>query len=193
MIGGSPCAGKSTLSQYLADLLEYQFIRVDDFMMEHIKKANGEDHPIMYQWQTKPWYELFSRPVSIQLKEEVEFYKEEWPMLKKDIYKLVKREGVIIEGCALLPSLVKELYPKAKIIYMVPTEAFQKEKYKLRQWAFDLLKDAVSPQEAFNRWMDRDVGFAKYIKVNANNEGYPVIVMDGSESTEILAQRLIKL
>ena len=71
----------------------------------------------MHQWQITPWYALFSRPVSVQLKEE-------WAMLKKDIHRLVKKEGVIIEGCTLLPLLVKELYFKAKIIYMVHIETY---------------------------------------------------------------------
>lgn len=191
-IGGSPCAGKSTLSDYLKNQLNYQVIHVDDFMDEHIKKAEPKNHPIMYLWKTKPWHDLFSRPVSIQVKEEIQFYKEEWPMMKADILKAIKSKQVIIEGCALMPSLIHDLLPKGEILYMVPEASFQRKKYPLRTWAFDLVKDATDPEMAFNRWMERDIAFAEHVKKEADKKGYPVIVMNGKESTESIAKRVIQ-
>lgn len=191
-IGGSPCAGKSTLSDYIGKKLDYQVIRVDNFIDDHIKKADPKKQPIMHLWKTKPWHELFSRPVDIQVKEEIQFYKEEWPMMKKDILAAVDREKVVIEGCALMPSLINDLYPEGHVLFMVPKEAFQLKQYPLRTWAFDLLKDAKDPDEAFERWMKRDIAFAKYVKKRAEGLGYPVIVMAGEKSTEALAKSVIK-
>ena len=128
-IGGSPCSGKSIVSDYLSRQLGCQVIRVDDYMGKHIEDSDKNNHPIMYKWKIKPWHQLFTANVNIQFKEQVEFYNEEWPLLKKDIEKDIANEFVIIEGCALMPSLIKEMVLIKDIIYMVPTEEFQKEKF----------------------------------------------------------------
>jgi len=193
LVGGSPCAGKSTMSEYLANKFGYKVIKVDDYMGAHINESDEYLHPILYKWKTNPWYNLFSQEVEVQFIEEIEFYYEEWEMLKRDLYNDVTEDGTIIEGCALLPSKVKDLFDTDKIIYMVPTEEFQKEKYALRSWAHQILKDAEDPKKAFNNWMKRDIKYAKYISKEAEKFNYPVIEIDGSESIERLANKVIKM
>jgi hypothetical protein len=40
-------------------------------MDEHVKLADEDMQPIMYKWKTRPWHELFSRPVHLQVEEEI--------------------------------------------------------------------------------------------------------------------------
>jgi len=180
-IGGSPCAGKSTLSEYLGNKLGYKVIRLDDYMDEHVKEADENQQPVMYKWKTRPWHELFSRPVDLQVEEEIEFYHEQWPFLIERL-KCEVNEKMIIEGCALLPAFVGDLH--GHVFYMVPSEDFQREKYAERTWAFGLLKDADDPKDAFNKWMERDINFASYVKRQAEEYDYKVYVIDGNKSVE---------
>ena len=53
------------------------------------------------------------------------------------------------------------------------------------------MKDANDVQLAFDRWMERDIKFAKIIKKNAEELGYKVIVVDGTKSTEQLMELII--
>lgn len=192
LIGGSPCAGKSTLSAYLGEKYNYQVIKVDDYLFKHIEEADEKAQPIMYRWKTEPWHELFSREVDVQLKEEIAFYHEEWELVKRDILCDIKSDRVIIEGCALLPALATNLIDDARLFFIVPTENFQREKYALRTWAFDILKDAYDPKVAFNNWMERDIGFAGYIANEAEKFGFKLLVMEGRQSTEELVEELLE-
>lgn len=191
LIGGSPCSGKSTLSEYLCSKYNFQYIKVDDYMGKHIDEADEKQHPILYKWKTTPWFELFSREVDVQLEEEINFYYEEWEFLKRDILNDDMGEDLIIEGCGLLPSLVTSLYNKSHIFYMIPEEKFQIEKYSLRDWAFDILKEADDPKKAFDNWMNRDIRFAKYIKQEAESLYFPVFITDGRKTVEEMAADII--
>lgn len=189
IIAGSPCAGKSTVSEILSKKYGYQLIKVDDFLGKHIEDAT-KDQPILYRWQTTPWHELFSRSAELQHKEELQFYQEEWLLLLNDIDENIISDKVLIEGCAMMPDLVETLEEDIKVVYMVPEEAFQRMHYEKRTWAFDMLRDAEDPQEAFDRWMLRDIEFAKTIKQAAEERGFPTIVIDGSKSVEVIVEEL---
>jgi len=192
LIGGSPCSGKSTISNMLKEKYECQVINVDDYMGPHIGECNKSDHPYMYQWKEYPWHELFSRDVSVQLKEEIYFYMEEWTMSKRDILKDTASDFVIIEGCALMPVLVHELMP-TQVLYMLPTESFQRDKYKERSWAYDILEGSKNPEEAFDKWMCRDIEFANHIGREAKKHHYNLFVNDGSQSIEEMFIEVEKL
>lgn len=190
IIGGSPCAGKSSVSAQLSQYLNCKVIHVDDYMDKHIEASDPNLHPILYQWKTKAWFSLFERPVAIQVEEEINFYRQEWDLLKKDIKNDIGDDFAIIEGCALMPELVHTLFDHAHILYMVPKPSFQTEKYSERTWAYDILKGAQNPKDAFNKWMTRDIEFANYIHNQAEELGYYVITVDGSQTIEEIVEIL---
>ncbi len=192
IISGSPCSGKSTVSDILSKKYGYQLLKTDDYLEKHIGEATTEQ-PMLYKWKTQPWHELFSRPVEIQHNEEIIFYKEEWPMLLRDLNKEMTSDDIIIEGCAFMPDLIESYDHDCTVIYMVPSESFQREQYKNRTWAYHLLKDSEDPEEAFNRWMLRDIMFAKSVKEKALAKGYPVIIVDGEESIDEVVLRVEKI
>ena len=188
IIGGSPCAGKSSVSAQLSQYLKCKVINVDDYMFKHIEASDPNLQAILYQWKTKPWFKLFERPVAIQVEEEINFYRQEWDLLKKDILNEIGDEVAIIEGCALMPELAHTLFDHAHILYMVPEPSFQWEKYSDRTWAYEILKESQDPKDAFNKWMTRDIEFAKYIKEQAKEMDYYVITVDGNQTIEEIVE-----
>ncbi|MCK8060913.1 MULTISPECIES: hypothetical protein [unclassified Fusibacter] len=120
------------------DIRKYSSIMIT----KHIEEADEKQHPVLHRWKTNPWHELFSREVDEQLREEIMFYKEEWEFLKRDILQEIDCDKVVIEGCALLPSLVSDLFQESDCFYMVPTQGLsfilsdnfrEKHRYKKEQ------------------------------------------------------------
>ena len=51
-IGGSTCAGKSTLAQMYAEKHELELYSCDEYFNEHLKSISKKDQPVMYNVST---------------------------------------------------------------------------------------------------------------------------------------------
>jgi hypothetical protein len=63
---------------------------------------------------------------------------------------------------------------------MVPTTEFQFHHYQQRPWIQGILKECHDPRQAFGNWMKRDELFGQEVIRQANLDGFPVSVVDGS-------------
>ena len=112
IIGGAPCAGKSTLASALADRLGVKCFVLDE-LRETFQKdmvAEKEHYPWMYSshdisaedfWRTR-WPEDL-----VQM--EIEQAREYWPILKK---RIETEWAGIFEGVSVLPELLWRDYGK---------------------------------------------------------------------------------
>lgn len=123
------------------------------------------------------------RPVELQVAEELELYREEFPFVLDDLVRLAGTGPTIAEGAALLPELVAGLgIPDSRCVWIVPTEAFQRERYGRRAWRHDTLAACTDADRAWRNWMDRDAGFARAVAAQARSLGRCVLTVDGSRS-----------
>lgn len=185
ILGGSPCSGKSTLAEQLSTHYDLQYYKVDDHYQEHMTRCDPQKHPTMYKIAQMGWNEIWSRPVELQVREEIEYYRELFEMILQDLENLSTEKPVIVEGAALLPELTAKLNldPRRRL-YMVPTKPFQVHHYSQRAFIQDILKDCDDPQTAFANWMERDHLFGQEILRQARTFGYGTIIVDGSRSLE---------
>ncbi len=182
-VGGSPCSGKSTVSEYLTKEYNLTYYKIDDYEREHMENYNPKEHPIMYKWSQMNWDEIWMRPVDIQVEEEFHFYRERFGMILNDIKQFSKEDDIIIEGAALIPELIHKLdVDKNKVIYMIPSKEFQIEYYSKRDFIKGILSECTKPDKAFQNWMERDHQFGKKIKLKAEELGYKVINVDGNKT-----------
>lgn len=186
-LGGSPCAGKSSVADRLVDRYGLALYRCDDAFDRHLAQGNAEDHPTLAAIRGMSWDEIWMRPVAVQVAAELEAYREEWGMILTDLGRLPQNRPVLVEGCALLPELAAALAPPARALWFVPTPTFQRHHYGQRAFIQHILAQCSDPQTAWANWMGRDEQFGRAVAETAAVRGYTVEWVDGRRGLEELA------
>ncbi|BBF42304.1 hypothetical protein lbkm_0986 [Lachnospiraceae bacterium KM106-2] len=190
-IGGSPCSGKTTIAERLADDYDLYYFKVDDFLEKYIDRAATLGKPICTNVRKMTPEEIWMRNPKIQCREEIEIYLEIFEFVQEDLNKRVKQTNVITEGAALLPSLMnQEKVTESNYVNLTPTYEFQVSHYKERPWVPYILEECSDHKKAFHNWMDRDHLFAIEVQKQSENLGYPSIVNDGTLSIEELLKEI---
>jgi hypothetical protein len=176
-VGGSPCAGKSTVARLLAAR----------HGIEHFECDAGAAARRPTDDLTTG--ERLARPPRWQADREVAFYRAQFGRLLSEL----PAGPALVEGADLLPSGLHELgVPPTRAVWLVPTPDFQRRTYATRDWVAPYLSECADPAAAFESWMRRDVLFADHVRATA--AGYRVIVVDGSrtiaETAEIIEDHL---
>lgn len=199
-IGGSPCAGKTTIASRLAEQRGWTLYNCDDAFYRHLQIITPADQPAYYRVTHLDCEDLWiNRPVAQQVAEELEIYREEFPLILADLAHLPADRPILAEGAALLPELVAPLLgldsrrladsppdPIAprRAVWIVPSEAFQRRHYSQREWWPSVVRNCSDPALAFDNWMARDAAFARTVRAQAEQRGLPVLVVDGRASLE---------
>lgn len=184
-IGGSPCSGKSSIAAGLAAIYGLRVYHCDDAYFRHTKIITQQEQPVFYKLTHCTSEELWvQRPVEQQIREEIEIYREEFPLILDELLTLPK--PFLAEGAALLPECVAPIVQKnpRKAIWIIPTAKFQRSHYEQRHWVQEVVKDCSVPVQAFNNWMQRDIGFAKLVARQARIKNMRVLTVDGSRTLE---------
>ncbi len=187
-LGGSPCAGKSSVADRLVERYGLALYRCDDAFDRHLAQCNAEDHPTLAAIRAMTWDEIWMRPVAVQVAAELEAYREEWGMILQDLAHMPQDRPILVEGCALLPELVAPLAPSRKALWFVPTPQFQRRHYSQRGFIQGILSQCRDPQQAWENWMDRDEQFGRAVAMDAMQRGFVVESIDGQRSPEELTQ-----
>jgi hypothetical protein len=176
-IGGSPCAGKSSIAASLAarhGLIHFECDAGTDARMARMATSPP---PAFARLTALSTGQRLARPPSWQAGLEVAFYREQFPFLRAEFPAGAK---VVAEGADLLPELLE--VPLEHAVWIVPTPEFQLRHYRERAWVEAYLAECPDPAAAFDSWMDRDMRFARYVRRSAERIGGMVIVVDGSHS-----------
>jgi hypothetical protein len=195
-IGGSPCAGKSSIADALAARHGLRLYRCDDAYDRHLRRADPARHPLMIWTRGASWDEIWGRPVAHQVREEFQFYHEEFDMIVDDLLAMPADRPILAEGAALLPECVRPFLARPRqAVWIVPTEAFQRAHYPARGvWVEEVLRQCRAPAAAFERWMARDARFARLVARQAARNDMPVIRVDGGlpidQMTEVVERHL---
>jgi hypothetical protein len=184
-IGGSPCAGKSSVAALLAARHGLVHFECDAGADSRLTRMARRRPPAFAELTELGTCERLARPPQWQASREVTFYHEQFDFLLEEI---PSSPRVLVEGADLLPELLRRLdVPPERAIWIVPTAEFQLSHYRLREWVVPYLKDCPHPAQAFANWMRRDVLFAEHVRRQAAEVGGTVIVVDGSRSVDEIA------
>jgi 2-phosphoglycerate kinase len=183
-LGGSPCSGKSSITRLLAERYHFKTYHCDDAFPAHQQRHVPRQHPTFQKISQMTWDEIWGRPLPALLADEIALYREESSMILDDLLALPQSTPVLAEGTALLPAMVlSHLQNRQQAIWVVPAEQFQRAMYPKRgEWVQKVLRQCTRPQQAFQKWMDRDVHFARWVIKTANELGLPVLKVDGQRS-----------
>ena len=176
-IGGSPCAGKSTICDLLATRHGLRSYHCDEHYDAHLERAKAGSVLAMLKHLT--WQDIFvTWSLETMIETALKANQELAAFALEDVRQM--DTPMIAEGMALMPELLDQLEPRANAVYLVPTETFQREHYAQRQWAQSLMASTNDPTGVFEKWMARDAANARTIAGQARALGFPVLEVDGA-------------
>jgi hypothetical protein len=112
-------------------------------------------------------------------------YGEHFALTLRDILTEPGRKLLLVEGAALLPRQVAGLLSKrSHALWMIPSADFQREHYSKRRWVRGILEQCQHSEAAFDNWMERDAGFAKWVEAEASVLNLEVLRVGGSQTIE---------
>lgn len=165
-IGGSPCAGKTTIARKLAAEYSFTYYKCDDCYDDHMSRSTPDQQSYMYKIKDQTWDQVWSKQfcslsVEEQIEDVIRVYEEQFSLILEDLLSRPKTTPILVEGAALLPNLVAPLLTDLNhAIWIVSTPEFQVEHYKKREWIHRILKQYDDSDLVFSNWMERDSGFA---------------------------------
>lgn len=191
IIGGSPCAGKSTVAEILAKKYDLHYFKVDDLLDHYTRLGAAKGCPICQktiEWSPE---QIWMREPVIQCEEEFEWYREVFEYVTADLKQVNCKNGIITEGAAYVPELIKQLgVPMDRYISITPTPEFQVFHFRKREFVPYILEGCSDKEKAFYNWMDRDVLFAKEVQRQCAEENYVSIINDGSMKIAEMAEKV---
>lgn len=191
IIGGSPCAGKSTVAEILSRKYDLYYFKVDDFLDRYTELAAAKGGPICQKQKEWSWEQIWMRELELQCKEEFTFYEEVFEFVVADLKALSCKNGIITEGAAYVPKLIKRLgIASNRYISITPTEEFQIYHFKKREFVPYILEGCTDKEAAFANWMGRDVLFAKEVQRQCAEENYVSIINDGGMKIDEMVDRV---
>ncbi len=194
-LAGSPCAGKTTLSQIIADHFKWTIYHCDEWFDRHRQRSTPEYQPTLYHVSRLQGDDLWLRPVAKQIRTEIDFCVEEFDFVLHDLAELQKQSDtpILFEGTPAVPHVLKPLLPgHYHALWLVPTEHFQRHYYAQRPWIHGYLNQTSAPERAFDNWMARDAGFARWLEHEVAAHHLAWINVDGSLTIEQTAALIIE-
>ena len=184
-LGGSPCAGKSSISEIIASRFGLGLYRVDEAFESHAQRFDPLRHPALTRWSKSSWDQRWMQPVEGLVQEVIACYREHFTLVLEDIFSLPKRNSLLVEGTALLPAQVASVLSfRRSAIWLIPTADFQRAHYSRRDWVQGVLAQCSKPGEAFHNWMERDIRFAQWIEAEASATHLSILKVDGNRTIE---------
>lgn len=186
-IGGSPCAGKSTVAQALADRYNLHYYQCDAAFSAHQRRASPIHQPTLQRLATLSCDEIWLPPVAEQVARVQTIYREEFALILDDLRALPAERPILAEGAALMPSLVQPYLSKPwQAVWLTPTSAFQRLHYGQRPWIQEVLQASSNVAQAFANWMARDEAYAAWVNAQVRAAGLHLIQVDGRQSSDEL-------
>ncbi len=185
LIGGSPCSGKSTVAHAISEKYGFDYFKVDDHLDRYMQKGAADGKASCRKIQSMTPEMIWMREPQEQCDEELRIYEEIFPYVLADLKDMDSRRGIITEGAAYLPALIKGFgIPSDRYISITPTEEFQISHYRQREWVPYVLEGCSDKAAAFDNWMCRDVLFAKAVRQQCDALNYASLITDGKKNTE---------
>lgn len=196
-IGGSPCSGKSTISELLMNEYGFKLYRCDDHLERYMKLGAEKGSAIMQKIISMNLDETWLRNVEELVEDEFKFYREALEVIMRDVEEISKSTSVIVEGAAILPEFITSRnIDKDRYVCIVPTKEFQIENYSKREWVSHYLSGCSDSDKAFTNWMERDAKYADLVIEQSRNKDLNYLIVDGSKSIEenyVIVKKLFDL
>lgn len=187
-IGGSPCAGKSSVAEILSKKHDLYYFKTDDFLDRYMQTGARKGYPVCRKVTSMNAEQVWMRESLLQCEEEFEIYREIYEFVTADLKQIDWKGGIITEGTAYLPELMKQSgISGVRYISITPAKEFQISRYRKRNFVPLVLEGCSDKEKAFCNWMDRDILFAQEVRRQCHEENYVSVINDGTMELKELA------
>src|SRR3989344_2457817 len=197
LIGGSPTAGKSYTARKIAEELKLPWISTDTIREVMRKIVRKEDYKTLFLHADATPEMGVNFLNNNSAKEVVKMINKESEDTWKGVKALLETDYVfgsyIIEGVAVLPSLIKEFVSKNKNVVALFLIDEDIERVRKAIFTRGLWDDASKyPDEVKEKEVEWVIAFNNYIKKEAEKYGFPVISVENRNDYLKKIIRLIK-
>ncbi len=187
-IGGSPCAGKSSVAEILSKKHDLYYFKTDDFLDRYMQAGARKGYPVCRKTAGMSAEQIWMREPLLQCREEFDIYREIFEFVAADLKLIDWKGGIITEGAVYLPELMKQSgIPDSRYISITPAKEFQITHYRERDFVPLVLEGCSDKEKAFRNWMDRDILFAQGVQRQCQKENYVSVINDGTMGMAELA------
>ena len=187
-IGGSPCAGKSSVAEILSKKHDLYYFKTDDFLDRYMQTGARKGYPVCRKVTSMNAEQVWMREPLVQCREEFDIYREIFEFVATDLKLIDWKGGIITEGAVYLPELMKQSgISDSRYISITPAKEFQITHYRERDFVPLVLEGCSDKEKAFRNWMDRDILFAQEVQRQCQKENYVSVINDGTMEMDELA------
>ena len=171
-IGGSPCSGKSTITEILAKKYDFFYFKVDDFLDKYIDMGASEGCRVCTKIQSMSPEETWMRDPAMQCEEELAWYREVFDYVCEEINQIQNVSGIIAKFSTVI-SKSFSVSPTNPAIISLPKKG-KSLSFILYCLRFSLLGIATSkvgsyfslPVDFFPKWVEA-ILFVSFIFKNS--------------------------
>ncbi len=190
-IGGSPCAGKSSIGRSLSRQYGLELYSIDEAWPRQMGRLSSRRQPALSRWLESSWDQRWMQPVHFLLEQAKACYREHFALVLEDLRQSAPGTPLLVEGTAILPDAIAALpVARHRAFWLIPSGEFQRCHYQQRDWVKGILADCRDPEAAFARWMQRDVEFARWVSLETERLGFDNLLVDGGQSIGQNARRI---
>ena len=95
-LGGSPCAGKSSIGEILAERFDLDLYHVDEAFETHAQGLDPVHQPALAKWCASSWNERWMQPIDNLVKDVIACYREHFALIYEDILAMPKRKSLLV-------------------------------------------------------------------------------------------------
>lgn len=136
-IGGTGCAGKSTIAKKLAAQYRLAIYHCDDHFLEHFARVEAEQLPLPTMAEVHA-NRSAGRMMLGEDQGDIDHgkymamcfaaWQEDFTLVVDDL-RLMPRQPTIVEGVTVVPWLVAKIAPRSRVVTMVGYDSFRRETY----------------------------------------------------------------
>lgn len=191
-IGGSPCAGKSSIGHTLARTHVFLNYHLDPMGRNHLARRLAAGDPALEAFlkmsMDQRWLE---RSVDALVEEVLESWGTECRLALEDLLAMPSEWFIVAEGNFFPDCLAPYLSSPQQAIWLVPTAPFceqirrqrDTEQAKRRE-RYGIANESSDPERRLQNLIQRDIRLAGLVKQQAEQHQLRVVEVDGSRSLE---------
>lgn len=185
LIGGAPGAGKTTLGRALARELDVASVTCDDLVQAAKGVTTRDSHPDLHALVTGNPIAYFTDSTVEQLIGDVmRQHQGSWPAVERVIRaRSTWGAPIVIDGCALQPSLVQSL--ELANVWSVWLDT-ARPVLEARERSNPFYSSSRDPEKMLRNFLERSYFYNDFIKDAATACGYTIVHQDGTSSVETL-------